>query len=166
MEYLQVFDKNKNKLDEKISRKNKEELEEGKYFMVVLIFIENSDNKYLMQKTSKQKHSCIATTGGHVSVGDDGLTTALKEVKEELGLNLKKEDLKIIETLYDGDCILETYHLYKDIDINKLTLQKEEVEYVKWFTEEEIRDLIKEKKFRESNIKPFEHFIKYKTKKS
>ena len=75
MEYLQVFNDKKKPLDEKVERENKYQLPEGKYFMVVIIFIENSEGKFLLQKTSKERNSCIATTGGHVKFGDNGLDT-------------------------------------------------------------------------------------------
>ena len=36
--------------------------------------------------------------------------------------------------------------LYKDIDINNIKVQKEEVKNIKWLTKEEINKLIQEKK--------------------
>jgi len=89
MEYLQLFDEFKNKLDEKIDRDLKKTLQGNKYFMIVLLFIEN-DNKFLLQKTSISRNSEIATTGGHVTYGDCGYATVLKEAQEELGIYLDK----------------------------------------------------------------------------
>ena len=88
MEYLQVFDENKKMLNEKIERDLKKTLTGNKFFMVILLFIENSEGKFLLQKTSEARNSEIATTGGHVTFGDDGFKTTLKEAKEELGLTL------------------------------------------------------------------------------
>ena len=48
MELLQLFDENKNMLNESIERDKKKELPEGKYFMIILLFIENN-NKFLIQ---------------------------------------------------------------------------------------------------------------------
>lgn len=48
MEYLQVFDDDKNLLDEKVERSNKLNLKDGKRFMIVLVFIENSEHKFLV----------------------------------------------------------------------------------------------------------------------
>ena len=56
MELLQVFDENKNMLNESIERDRKKELPEGKYFMIILLFIENN-NKFLIQKTSDSRKS-------------------------------------------------------------------------------------------------------------
>ena len=50
MEYLNVYDNNKNKLDKKIVRGDK--LSNDEHILVAVIFIKNKDNKYLIQKTS------------------------------------------------------------------------------------------------------------------
>ncbi len=162
MEYLQVFNKNKEKINERVSRENKLKLPDDKYFMIVLIFMENSDGEFLLQKTSKDRNSIIATTGGHVTYGDDGFKTAIKEVKEELGLDLDKKELTYIDTLTYRKAFQEIYYVCKDIDITSLTLQKEEVECVKWYTVDEIRKLIENDEFRKGNIEAFEKVLKLK----
>ena len=48
--------------------------------------------------------------------------------------------------------ILEAFYIKKDIDINSLTLQKEEVESVKWLSKNELRELINQDNVRKSNI--------------
>ena len=165
MEYLQVFNKDKAAIDEKVLREDKYKLPDGKYFMIVLIFIMNSEGKFLMQKTSKSRNSCIATTGGHVSYGDTGLITVFKEAKEELGLDLDTNEIQYIDTLIFKNGIEETYFVNKDIDINTLTIQKEEVDYVEWFTVDEIKELINKKEFREGNIDAFYKVLDYIQKK-
>ncbi len=165
MEYLQVFNKDKKVIDEKVLREDKYKLPDGKYFMIVLIFIMNSEGKFLMQKTSKSRNSCIATTGGHVSYGDTGLITVFKEAKEELGLDLDTNEIQYIDTLIFKNGIEETYFVNKDIDIKNLTIQKEEVDYVEWFTIDEIKELINKKEFREGNIDAFYKVLDYIQKK-
>lgn len=41
-----------------------------------------------------------ATVGGHVELGDDYLSTALKEMFEETGIKADKKDLRLITTIY------------------------------------------------------------------
>lgn len=160
MEYLQVFDEFKNKLDEKIDRELKKTLTGNKYFMIVLIFIEN-DNKFLLQKTSINRNSEIATTGGHVTYGDDGYITVLKEAKEELGITLDKELLNLVDTITFGNCYVEIYYTKQKIDINEIKIQEEEVESVDWYNIDEINTLIQENKFRKGNIEPFKKILEY-----
>lgn len=156
MEQLQVFDENKEMLNESVDRDKKLQLPDGKYFMVILVFIENQHHQYLIQKTSVEKDSIYATTGGHVTYGDTGIFTAQKELKEELGIDVSLEELKYIDTLKYPKAYCEIYYLSKEIDLEKIQLQEEEVEKVEWMTEEEIERLIQSGKFRKVNIVPFQ----------
>lgn len=160
MEFLQVFDENKNMINEKIERDLKKTLTGNKYFMVMLLFIQNGE-KFLLQKTSPQRNSEIATTGGHVSFGFNSLETVIKESKEELNLILNEEELIHIDTIVNKNSYTEVYYTTKKIDIDKLKLQEEEVESVGWYTIDEIKELIKEDKFRKGNILPFNRVLEY-----
>ena len=159
MEYLQIFDKNKNILNEKIDRRFKRTLKNGKHYMVTLIFIKNKDNKFLVQYTSKAKKSLFAITGGHVSYGDNSITTAIKETEEELGIKLTYDELKYIGTTSNNLCFCDIYYVAKDIPLNKMKLQKEEVESVYWLNIDEIKALIKNNKFRYCNILPLKKLL-------
>ncbi len=122
MEYLQVFDEKKNKLEEKVSRDEKYNLPSDRRFMIVLIFIENSKGEFLLQKTSKSRHSCIATTGGHVTYGDNAIETVIKECKEELGVDISSNEFSYVDTILFKNCFLETFYTKMEIDPSKLTL--------------------------------------------
>ena len=163
MELLQLFDDNKNMLNEYVERDKKLELPEGKYFMIILLFIQNNEGKFLIKKTSEEKGSEFAVTGGHVTYKDNALITCIKEAKEELGLTLKENELEEIDVLKYKAGYITVYYLKKDIDINTLQLQKEEVESVSWMSIEEINNLINENKLRKGNIEPFKTLIKKKT---
>lgn len=158
MELLQLFDENKNMLNEGIERDKKKEVPQGKYFMIILLFIENN-NKFLIQKTSANRESIYATTGGHVTFGDDALKTVIKEAKEELGLDLKESEIKEIETVKGKYGYVSIYYCNKEIDIDKLTIQEEEVESLHWMSVDEINELINEEKFRKSNIIPLQKVL-------
>lgn len=157
MEYLDLYDKNKNLTGETIIReKGKPQVPDGRYINIVLIFIRNSDGKFLMQMTSKEKGSEWATTGGHVKSGQTSMDAVISEVKEELGIDISNDDIKMIDSSIFGFAILDVYYLDKNIDIENLALQKEEVEYVKLLSTEQIEDLIRDGKLRKSNIVGFE----------
>ena len=156
MEQLQVFDENKKLLNEAVARDKKLQLPDGKYFMIIVVFIENHQHQYLIQKTSAERESVYATTGGHVTYGDTGKVTAQKELKEELGIDISLEELEYIDTLKYPKAYCEIYYVSKETDLEKIQLQEEEVEKVEWMTEEEIERLIQNKKFRKGNIEPFQ----------
>lgn len=161
MELLQLFDNNKNKVDEYVERKRPLELPENRRIKIVLLFVQNDEGKYLIQKTSEEKGSIYATTGGLVSHGYDDDETVFKEANEELGIVLDNNKLTKIDYIVH-DKAYEIVYLYKDnIDINNLVLQKEEVDYVCWLTKEEIYDLNNKHEFRETNIPALEMVLKY-----
>lgn len=160
-ELLQVFDGNKNMLDESIERSLKKTLENDKHFMIIMIFVENN-NKYLIQKVSKLKDDTYATTGGHVTFGDNGFITCKKEVKEELGIELLDENIEYVNTIDYKNCFIEVYYSNQLIDEKSIILQESEVESISWMSKEEIYDLIDKGLFRKGNIEPFNMILEYK----
>ena len=160
MEYLDLYDENRKTIGKRIIRGEKPI--EGTYINIVIVFIENSEGKFLIQKTSKEKGNIFATTGGLVSSGDTPDETIVKEIKEELGLDVKIDELTLFYTAKRKHAFQDAYYMKKDIDINKLILQKEEVEYVKWLSIDEINKLIENDEFREGNIESFNKLIERK----
>ena len=158
MELLDLYDDNGKKLNKTVERGQK--FDKGN-IMLSIAFIKNSDNKYLIQKTSKEKGTKYSSTGGHVIHGETGLTTIIREIKEELGLNINPNELEFISLVKypTKPCLINLYLLKKDVYIEKLKLQKEEVESVIWFTKKEILNLIKENKFLESHGYLFQKYI-------
>lgn len=82
MEYLDVYDENKKKTGKIIVRGEKPK--ENEHILLSIIFIKNSEGKYLIQKTSKEKGGHYSSTGGHVGSNEDSKTTILRELKEEV----------------------------------------------------------------------------------
>jgi len=108
----------------------------------------------LLQKRAMDKDSfpgCFDTSSsGHIQAGDEPLESALRELQEELGIVAEEADLKPAGTFdirYEKefygklfrDCEVAYVFLYdKPVDIAELTLQKEEVDGVQWFSVEEV----------------------------
>lgn len=149
MEYLDIYNEKKEKLNKKIKRGDK--LLDNEHILVAVIFIENSEGKYLIQKTSKEKGEKYATTGGHVLSGETPKTAIIRETKEELGLDVSNENIIYIGDLLFGILFGEIYYLKKDLDIAKLKLQQEEVEQVEYLTKAEILKLIETEKMVKSH---------------
>lgn len=162
MEYLDLYDENKKLIGEKILRSKDMKPQKGKYICIVIVFIQNSEGKFLIQMTSKEKGSVWATTGGLVKSGSTPDLTIIEEIKEELGIDVNINEIKHIYTEKRENTFIDTYYLKKDLAINELILQKEEVEFVKWLSIDEINNLIKNNKFRKGNIEPFKYIIENK----
>ncbi|MBQ9071921.1 MAG: NUDIX domain-containing protein [Bacilli bacterium] len=160
MEYLDLYDENKKLTGKKILRNKKGyNLEKGTYINIVVVYIENNEGKFLIQKTSKEKGSIWATTGGHVKSGQTCDESIIEEIKEELGIYININELKHIMIDKREFAFQDVYYLKKDINVNDLTLQNEEVEFVKWLSVEEINKLIDNDEFRIGNIKSFKYLL-------
>ena len=155
MEYLNLYDRQGNLLKEKGIRGEKSDNLVG----IVIIFIENSKGEFLIQKTSSSRSSVFATTGGHVSYGSDFYDSIINEVKEELGIDISKEEIKEVNTYIREYYIQKVYYLKKDIDIKDIRIQEDEVDYVKWLDKNTINKLIENNEFREGNIEGYKYII-------
>ena len=107
IEYLNLYDENGNLCEEKGIRGEKTD----KYKGISSIFIENSKGEFLLQKTSASRNSIYATTGGHVQYGSNFYETIIREVKEELGLDISNEKIIEIETIARYPYLKKIYYL-------------------------------------------------------
>ena len=129
---------------------------EGLYHKACVVFVLSLDNKkVLLQKRSANKkmwpNLWDVTAGGHVLSGELGYQAVLRETFEELGVEIKKEELEFIGATtsenIEGNIINkhfnEYYVVHKDIDLKDITLQKEEVQDIKWIDKDELINKIK-----------------------
>lgn len=127
----------------------------GLWHKAVVVFIVSSDNKnVLLQLRSAQKklwpNLWDVAAGGHVDAGELGHQAALREAKEELGLDLRSEDLEFIGATTSvnliGDVINNHYNEYYvahvDLDTQNLRIQPEEVQDVKWVPVNELAERV------------------------
>ena len=143
MEIVDKFD-NKRELLNKTAQRH--EKIKGEYRQSAHIWIVNKECKFLMQKRSKYKKSFAgkwSQTGGAVAEGETPLQGALRECKEELGLDIPKKEIELIFSFKREYDFVDVWLVRKNIDIKKLKLQEEEVEEVKWVSKEELEKMIK-----------------------
>ena len=158
MEKRDLYDENRKLTGETIYKGEK--IPDGKYITVVMVFIQNSKGQFLIQKRSEKKNGLFATTGGHPKSGETSLQGLLTEVKEEIGLDLNPKNLVLYFSGKTEKVFYDDYYIKMDIDdIKKLKLQTEEVSFVEWFTEDEIKTLMKEGKFFKNHYEEFERLI-------
>ena len=122
-----------------------------------VLIVNNDKSKTLLQKRCAEKklypNTWDIAVGGHISAGEDDITSAKRELEEELGLNpeeLKIEKVdRITEKLVNNGVISNEYVsifiVYADIDINDITLQVEEVSEAKWCSKKELNKFIEDK---------------------
>ena len=68
--------------------KKEEDVPPGRYQITVVVFIENGNGEFLLQKRALRKDGRWATTGGHPVSGESSLEGIVTEIKEELGYNI------------------------------------------------------------------------------
>lgn len=157
MEYRDLYDSNRILTGEKILKG--EPIPENNYIMMVVIFIENENHEFLIQKRSANKGGKWATTGGHPKSGETSLQGIITEVKEELGIEIKNPIL--FKQASGKDTFCDLYYLRENININTITIQKEEVDEVKWAKIEDINLLMENGMFNKGHYMMFKDCLEY-----
>lgn len=154
-EYRDLYDKNKNNIYERVKKGNK--IPHNKYYITVVIFIENDKGELLLQVNKKFNKWSI--TGGHPKSGESSLIGAQTELKEELNLDILKTKLKLFKTIKTEDDFVDLYYLRQNIGLKDMVMQFDEVADVNWFTREEIARLINNKEFLVPHIELYNLFL-------
>ena len=166
MEVLDIYDDNGNLTGKTIIRGDKSvTLNKHEHIALSVIFIENSEGKYLIQKTSQEKGGEFSSTGGHVDSGETPFDAIKREVNEELGVDLTNDKIKELGYILYDMPIRYIYYIKKDIDIKNIKLQKEEVDYVTYMTKEEVENLINSNQMLKSHGIMFKEMLKRKDNK-
>ena len=113
----------------------------------------------LLQKRSTEKDSFPGmfdtSSAGHIPAGEEPLSSALRELSEELGIIAKESDLKYagmftirFEKVFHGKIFRENeitwvYVYDRPVKIAELKLQESEVDEVRWFDLKEVEEEIK-----------------------
>lgn len=151
-EFWDVYDKNGNKLN-KIIQRDKDKLGDNEYHLSAGAFITDGNDNFLIQQRSFSKRlfpGKWAITLGSAISGEDKTKCALREIKEELGINLKPEDLKFIMSFTIRNAFFNVF--YAKIDKNvKIIRQIEEVEQTKWVSHQQLIEMYEKGDF----IQPF-----------
>lgn len=151
MEILDVVDENNNLTGRTEDREIVHR--DGLWHREVGIWIMNEEGKLLIQKRSANKKQapnkwCI--TAGHIDAGEDPLEVVKRETLEELGLELKNDDIEFLfiikkskkhsETQYNNN-FQYIYFTKTNKKISEYTIQKEELSELKYITIDELEEI-------------------------
>ncbi len=125
-------------------------LQEGDYHLIVHVYPVNSKGEILIQKRSphvKTKPNMWATTGGSVIAGENFYQGGMRELREELGIEVSDEDARLLSIMERPNRFRAIWLVRTDIDITELKLQKEEVADAMWATPDTIRQMVESGEF-------------------
>lgn len=133
----------------------------GMYPMVVMVCIQNNEGKFLMQKRVPEKGGDWGVTGGHPKSGETPLQGMLTEIKEEIGVDVNPNDLEVFSEGCDGVDCYKMYYLKTHYRLEDFVIQEEELTEVKWFSMQELKDMVNQKILNPNQIACFEKCVKY-----
>ncbi|MDH7443990.1 NUDIX hydrolase [Aquimarina sp. 2201CG14-23] len=162
-EFIDILDKN-GKLTEEVRLKS-EAHRLGLFHASVHIWFYTSSKKILLQKRADHKDTFPSlwdvSVAGHVSAGESRENSALREVKEEIGLSIEKKDLEFVgvylaekqprSNLFDN----EFHYIYVSklsVPIETLRLQEEEVSNIKLISPKFLMNDLKDPEIRKKYV--------------
>ncbi len=137
-ELWDVYDENRN-LTGRTQRRG-DESKKGDYHLGVDVWIRNDEGEFLIQKRSPNKGypNLWECQGGSAVKGDDSLTAAVREAKEECGITLNPQDGKLIKSFKGSDVIKDVWLFNYNFDMSEVVYQEGETSGAKKASYEEI----------------------------
>ena len=128
--------------------------------------IENGEVFLLFQKRALSVNNggfYDSSAGGHIDEGEDPLTAILRETKEEIGLEISKEDLRFLTSYIEGNKYIHVYLSDRTGQDDLFTLNYDEVDSIEWvsladfdkFVEENVKPPLKKDRFHLPAVKRF-----------
>lgn len=155
MEYWDLYDYNGKKKEKIAIRGNK--LNNDEFHLVVNAWIVNDQGEFLITQRNEYKSHPLMweCTGGSALIGETSLQAAVREIGEELGIDINKDEAIFVgETRrFYENCpdILQVWLFKSNVSIKDVVIQEEEVNDVMWASREKIIELLNDNKF-EANV--------------
>jgi len=152
-ELIDIYNENNKPLS--LSKMKSEAHKKGLWHRAAHIWIYNHKGEILLQLRSQEKdlypNKWDVSVAGHVSAGEEPITSAIREIKEEIGLSVEAKDLDFIkirkaEVFFENIINKEFYYIYFmkfDGNVNELILQEEEVSDVRFLSINKVQEELK-----------------------
>jgi len=133
-ELIDLYDADRNPIGKTIPREGAF-LKEGEFMLYVLAIVQNMEGKYLITQRSMDKHWAAGwweVTGGGVLSGETSSQAVLREVREEVGLDVSGQPIapvyayKNVDLERGDNYIVDIYHFHLDVTKDDVTLQDSE----------------------------------------
>lgn len=110
-------------------------LPEGTRHLAVAVAVFNSQGQVLLTRRSpeKAKHpGCWEITGGCAQAGEDSLTAACRELREETGIQVQPQELTLLWTDCLSTAFLDIYAVKRDVPLSQVVFQPGETDAAQW----------------------------------
>lgn len=139
-----------NERDNVIDRKPRSEVHRlGLLHRAVHVLVFNSRGQIFLQKRSMKKDRqpglWDSSASGHVDSGENYDATAVREVREEIGLKLEKPSVRLFKIAACPETDQEFVWVYRCENDGPFELNRDEIERGDWFSAEEVSRWIDEK---------------------
>ncbi|MGL4973601.1 MAG: NUDIX hydrolase [Culicoidibacterales bacterium] len=134
MEHWDLYDENRQRLAQIHTRGS--EMPLNTFHLVTDVWTVNYDDQILItQRHPSKKHGlCWECTGGAAIVGEDSISSALRELAEETGIQLHAHDLTLLHSVQAVERFVDTYITRQNITLTDVTIQTEEVVAARFVT--------------------------------
>ena len=151
-ELIDVLDENGNKTG--IVKKKADIKRDGDCHRAISVLIFDDNNNLLLQRRSAYKKFFANLWSiflkGHVQAGETSIDACIREIKEEIGLDINPDELRYVYTIFeehrDNDYIerifFDTFFLKKKFSLNDITIQEEELSDVKLLSIDDTLELL------------------------
>ena len=160
MEYWDVYDK-KGKWKRRVIKKG-ERLKNNEYHIIVEGWILRDDGNFIIQRRALDKKSFsgmwYCSAGGSVISRETPKEGMVREFKEELGIDISEDELSLKRIITERNTIFYIYLVRKNISLDEITLQEEEVMDVDLADPSKIKKMVEDKTF--IGLEYYEKFFK------
>ena len=124
--------------------------EKGEYHLVVHIWVIDSGNRLLIQQRAAHKQPMPgewAATGGSAIAGESSRQAACRELYEELSIAADPVELQLAARRIRKNAVNDIWYLRRDVALETLSLQKEEVSAVRWVSMQQLQNMVQTGEF-------------------
>ena len=171
-ELIDVLDNKGNKTG--IIKKKSDIKKDGDYHRAIAVLVINNNNEILMQKRSSNKkvypNLWSIFVKGHVQSGETSIDACIRELNEEVGINITGNELNYLYTIFEEvikenfieRIFYDTYILRKDFNLTDITIQEEELSEIKLVDSNKVISLIENNdKSLVPNLEDYKRIINY-----
>lgn len=156
-EYFDILDENGNSTGKMKLRDNVHR--DGNWHRVVHVWIINDHQEILLQKRCSDKdcnpNMLDISSAGHLLAGESSIEGAIREVREELNIDVQPNDLKFIQTFrtekihspsFIDNEFSDVYVLRTKLTLHDMVFQKEEISEIYFVSFQEFKQMVIDKK--------------------